>query len=378
MIKTEHKEWTNKYNPFNSWKNLVHSAHYEKILEAEKDNSEQILPPIIINYDLTNVCNYNCNFCMFANRERTDPSGKDFRESRASIPKGHSLTLPKLWKEWGVKAVCMGGGGDPTCHSDFYPMMKEIKKYNLDLGIPSNGYLIDNEQKWIDINNSCKWIGFSIDAGNETDYEKTKGVPGKQFYKVIDNLKGLAKTKKNLETKLDIGYKFLIEDTNYKGIYDAIKIASKIGCNTIQIRPAISPTQVKLFRTYGDEIFEQIEKGRKYETKDFSIMGVTHKFKPNMEKKHDFEKCRATMLSSTWTADGKVYMCTDTRGNDWANLGDHYPNPENFIEWWGSQEHWDKVNKINHKENCDRCTLCAQNEYFEKVFIDDKMERNLI
>ena len=100
------KEWSNKYNPFNSWKNLVHVNQFEAILNGK------ILPPIVVNYDLTNVCNYNCKFCMFANRERTDPKGKDFREGGASISEGHSLTLPKLWKEWGVKAVCMGGGGE--------------------------------------------------------------------------------------------------------------------------------------------------------------------------------------------------------------------------------------------------------------------------
>ena len=106
------KEWGNKYNPFNSWKDLVHAAHFEAIIK------KKALPPIIVNFDLTNKCNYNCRFCMFANRERTDPSGKSFRGNNSSLPIGYALTLPKLWKEWGVKAVCVGGGGDPTMHPD--------------------------------------------------------------------------------------------------------------------------------------------------------------------------------------------------------------------------------------------------------------------
>jgi len=370
---TPTKEWTNKYNPFNSWKNLVHADKYEAILDRETP------PPIIVNYDLTNRCNYNCNFCMFANRDRTDPSGKDFRSDKDHLPEGYSLQLPEMWKEWGAKAVCMGGGGDPTMHPDMYKMMVEIKAQGLDLGMPSNGYLINKQEQWEDINNSCKWIGFSIDAGNETDYENTKGVPAKQFGQVISNLENIAKTKSRLESKLNVGYKFLIENTNYKSIHEAIKIASDIGANTIQVRPAISSTQVKLFEEHGDEIWDQVEQGREYERDDFSIMGVTHKFKPNMEKKHDFEKCRATMLSSTWTADGGVYLCTDTRGNPWAKLGEHHPDPKNFIDnVWGSKEHWDIVDKINFNANCDRCTLAPQNEFFEKVFLEDRMERNMI
>jgi len=316
---------------------------------------------------------------MFANRDRTDPTGKEFRSSKAHLPEGYSLHLPKLWKDWGVKAVCLSGGGDPTMHPDMYKMMKEIKRNELDLGMPSNGYLINDKQKWTDINNSCKWIGFSIDAGNEEDYAKTKGVPGKWYNKVLNNLQGLAETKKNLESKLNIGYKFLIEPTNYNSIYNAIKNASEVDCNTIQIRPSINPEQVKLFTEHGDEIWSQVEQGREdYENETFKVMGVQHKFKPNMEKKHDFEKCRATMLTTTWCADGNVYLCTDTRGNPWALLGQHYPDPKKFINSWGSKEHWDIVNKINFKDKCDRCTLTAQNEYFEKIFINDLMEKNLI
>lgn len=367
------KEWSTIYNPFNSIKNLVHAKNFEAIIDRKK-----ILPPIVVNFDLTNVCNYNCSFCMFANRDRTDKTGKDFRASNASLEKGYALKLPRLWKRWGVKAVCLGGGGDPTCHPDLYKMMKEIKKYGLDIGMPSNGYLINSPEHWKTINECCKWIGFSIDAGCKDDYAKTKGVSKEWFNVIINNLRNIAETKKAMGTKLNVGYKFLIEPTNYTSIYKAIKLAHNIGCNTIQIRPSINPNQKLLFKEHGAEIFNQIGRGRKeFEDENFKVMGITHKFTPSMEKKHDFNLCRATMLTTTWCADGKVYLCTDTRGNKWAYLGDHYPNPKKFIKFWGSKQHWDIVDKIDFKK-CDRCTLCFQNEAFEKIFIEDKMERNLI
>ena len=84
------------------------------------------------------------------------------------------------------------------------------------------------------------------------------------------------------------------------------------------------------------------------------------------------------MLTTTWCADGRGYMCTDTRGNPWAYLADHYPNPKKFIKYWGSKDHFNKVNKINFHKNCDRCTLSPYNEMFEKVFIEGQMDRNLI
>ena len=84
------------------------------------------------------------------------------------------------------------------------------------------------------------------------------------------------------------------------------------------------------------------------------------------------------MLTTTWVADGKVYMCTDTRGNPWSYLVDHYPDPYKVIEYWGSEGHFTKVDKIDFKNNCDRCTLTAYNEFFEQIFIEDNMDYNLI
>ena len=84
------------------------------------------------------------------------------------------------------------------------------------------------------------------------------------------------------------------------------------------------------------------------------------------------------MLTSTWCADGKVYLCTDTRGCSWSYLCSHYPNPKKVIEYWGSKEHCNKVDKIDFKNKCDRCTLAPYNEFFEQIFIEDKMDRWLI
>jgi MoaA/NifB/PqqE/SkfB family radical SAM enzyme len=366
-------EWSSPYNPFNSMKALVHAKSFEGILE------KKILPPIVINFDLTNNCNYNCRFCMFSkNRERADKTSEEFREGRQSLPEGYSLTLPKLWKDWGVKAVCLAGGGEPSLHPDYVPFIKECKKQGLELGIATNGYMTNNPETWKAICESCKFIGFSMDAGNENNYAETKGVPKEWFNVVIDNIKGLAQVKKDLGSKVQIGYKFLLDEKNYKSIYEAAELASKIGVNHFQFRPAINPNY-EFFKDKEDMIWYQIDKAQKtLETEDFRVFGIKHKFNPDFSKKHKFSKCRANMLTSTWCADGNIYMCTDTRGNPWSLLTNHYPNPEKVIDYWGSKEHWDKIDKIDFHKNCDRCTLSAYNEFFENVFIEDKMDRNLI
>ena len=367
------KEWSdgNIFNPFNSMKALVHADHFEGIL------NKKVLPPIVINFDLTNKCNYNCRFCMFSkNRERADCSSQNFRNNE-ELPIGYAKTLPKLWKEWGVKAVCLAGGGEPSLHPDFLNFIKECGKNKLDLGVVTNGFNIKEDTYKI-ICENCRFIGFSMDAGRDADYENTKGVKKDYFNVVINNIKGLANYKKKTKSKVQIGYKFLLDEMNYLSIYEAARIASKIGINHFQFRPAINPNN-EFFKKHEEIIWEQINDAQKeFENEDFKVFGVRHKFNPDFSKKHNFSKCRANMLTSTWCADGKVYMCTDSRGNKWSYLCDHYPNPKKVIKYWGSKEHWNKVNKINFNKNCDRCTLSPYNEYFENIFLNDYMDKNLI
>ena len=367
-------EWQEdaKYNPFNSWKALVHADHFEAILKREN-----ILPPIVLNFDLTNKCNYNCRFCMFGARKRTDPSMQGYRFNKAELPEGFVLQLPKLWHDWGVKSACLSGGGEPTLHPDCIKVIPLMKKNDIQLGFVTNGFLVNNDKWWKTINESCRFIGVSMDAGNENDYHVTKGVPKEWFHVVINNLKNIAATKENLKTNLQIGYKYVIEDTNYKSIYDAIRIASEIGVTDFHLRPSIYPNP-EFFSDKLDMIWEQVEKGRDdFEREDFRVYAVQHKFHKDLSKRHNFKKCRATMLTTTWAADGWLYLDTDTRGAEWAKLVKYYPDPQKAIAFWGSKKHWKIVDAIDHSK-CDRCTLAAYNEFFEKVFIEDRMDRFLI
>lgn len=358
-------EWTSPYNPFNSMKALVHAERFESILEGKPK------APLVVNMDLTNACNYKCGFCMFGGLER-ESEGSDFREGNAKLPEGYATTLPKFWKEWGVRAVCLAGGGEPSLHPDCLEFIANCGTEGLDLGFVTNGYLVNNQDWWKTINDSCKFVGFSVDAGTREDYQKVKGVPGRQMDTVLENMRGIRS-----QGDVQIGYKFVLDRNNWEHIYDAAEIARDNGATHFQFRPAIDPDP-EYFSDKIDNIKDQISRAQKdFETEDYKVMGVMHKFNSNLTKKHDFSKCRANMLTSTWCADGEVYMCTDTRGDKWSHLTNHFPDPQKVVDYWGSKEHLAKVEKIDSK-NCDRCTLAPYNEMFEQVFINDKMDRNLI
>jgi hypothetical protein len=217
-----------------------------------------------------------------------------------------------------------------------------------------------------------------MDAGTPSAYGKVKGVPDQFFYQVLVNMHELAKDKHAKGSKTQIGYKFVLDKDNWETIYHAAELAKQVGANHFQFRPAIDP-DYKFFADKLPQIKAQIEKAQNdLDGPRYKVMGVFHKFNQDLSKKHNFQQCRANLLTTTWAADGWVYMCTDTRGNEWSKLVRHYPDPTKVRDYWGSEEHLEKVSKIDFKRNCDRCTLSPYNEMFEQVFIEDRMDRNLI
>ena len=63
----EYKEWTNPYNAFNSMKVLLWRDHLEAAVKGE------FLPPVIVDTDLTNLCNLNCIWCNSQEFRRKAP-----------------------------------------------------------------------------------------------------------------------------------------------------------------------------------------------------------------------------------------------------------------------------------------------------------------
>ena len=62
-FKLKLKEWTfqKRWNPFNSYKLLVHVDRWREIRR-----NRPVPPPVLITVDPTNVCNYNCTWCNAA------------------------------------------------------------------------------------------------------------------------------------------------------------------------------------------------------------------------------------------------------------------------------------------------------------------------
>lgn len=362
----EKKEWSSPYNEFNSLKILYFKEHLKAIVEGN------FLPPITVDSDPTNLCNFDCIWC----------NSKAFRKEKPGvIPEEHLLKLADFYKEWGVKSTCVSGGGEPMINPGFAPFLYRLAKNKIKSGIISNGSLMDKE-KAAAIARCNSWCGISVDAGTKEVFKEIKKVD--MFDKVIKNIDNLIKIKNRLNSKLEITYKYLFHPLNIQDIYKAAKLAKSLGVNTFHLRPVCWDNLYNQkhdkpvnFSDYAKIIEEEIEKAYDLEDEHFRFFSVRHKFGEKFERKINFKKCWATPLLATFGADGNVHLCFDVRGKKEWILCRHYPNPREILKVWGSDYHKKIIDSIDVNK-CPRCTFGPYNEVIENVVIKDKMFMDFI
>jgi len=361
------KEWRDPYNPFNSMKVLMWPDHLDGIM------NQDFLPPVQVDTDPSNKCNYNCIWCN---------ASLNMKNSNALITEDHLLKLADFYAEWGVKSTCIAGGGEPLINKGVKNFLIRLKKNGVEAGLITNGFLLNNEISET-IADTCRWVGISIDAGINKTYIKVKGISNKDaFRKVINNAEILASIIKNKGTKCDLSYKYLLHPSNAKEIFIAAQLAKSIGIKDFHLRPVGWDNIMKTlkkdpidFTPMLDDIDKQIEESMKLEDDNFRFFGIRHKFLPNFQRKISFSRCWASPLVLTFGADGNCHLCFDIRGEEKLILCSHFPDPKEVLKHWNSDKH-KKILKYIDVSKCPRCTFGPYNEIIEKVFIKDSMCRN--
>jgi MoaA/NifB/PqqE/SkfB family radical SAM enzyme len=294
----------------------------------------------------------------------------------------HLVDLTKFLGKWGVKAICYGGGGEPTINQGLAQALQACHESGMQSSMATNGTLFTPELIHA-MGKYCRWVGVSVDSATPETYKKGRKV--QLFNKAVGNIQLLCEHVKATGSKCDVSYKFLIFDYNQHEIFDACKLAKSLGVKDFHARPAdyshqgMSDLQKKIGGYDINEVKRQFELCHTLEDENFRVFTVVHKFDENMKPKKDFCHCYAAPCCIQLCANGGIYHCPDQRFAEEYRLGDH-TNPEDILLAWGGKKHYDLVFKTG-KPNCQsRCTFSTYNKQCEELFISDKdpMCRNFI
>ena len=362
------KEWNNPYNSFNSMKGLLYSPWYKSIRDWKDGKINKPLPPIEASLDPIHTCNLMCKHC----------NAHSYLEEKGMLKRrmsdNHLFNLIRFLGDWGVKAICFGGGGEPTMHTALGKAIELTHYCGMESSVATNGTLLTD--KLIEtMAKYCRWVGISVDAFSAKTYKegRNKDLIGVAFH----NIKKLSNKTKELESKCDVSFKFLIMPYNQLEIIGACLFAKDLGVKDFHARPADFRHQglgewKKKNNEYKIKIIkDQFEKCHEIETKDFRVFTIMHKFDENFLPIKNFTQCYASPCCIQLCANGDIYLCPDQRDEEFYKLAEHDPDPKRILDIWGGKRHYDLVFNIG-KDNCaTRCTFSPYCKQCEELFIKD-------
>jgi MoaA/NifB/PqqE/SkfB family radical SAM enzyme len=246
-------------------------------------------PPVTVEIDPSNLCQLNCEFCMY--RDYLRETGT----SRLSAT-AYERLLADI--KGIVKSITFTGGGEPLTHPHFNEMADMAYRDGFEMGLITNGVNLD----WLDHPERFRFIRVSLDAGDRETYRAVKGAD--RFDRVVDNLIRTAKRAQCL------GISFVVTETNVDTRQKAAELADEIGLAYVQFKPAIYP-------------------GGKYDRweKVSNVRAIhTGRHAPSPTA------CRIAGLVGIIGADATVYYCCQHRGDPDYALGSL--TEETFTDIW--------------------------------------------
>jgi len=377
--KTKGKEWSDrsKYNSFNSFKGLTYfESYYIPIVKWWNGQSNTLPAPIELSLDPAHLCNFQCGHCNAQRYLVNHPD--EVPDDRKIMTQEHLKNLIDFVADWGVRGVCIGGGGEPLMNKNVWTLPQYIYEKGLKSSFATNGSLVNdiiaNQMMY------CRWVGVSVDAGTKEVFKEVHGIDN--FDRVINNLRTLVAKKQETNSSVDLSYKFLIRPDNWKDLYEACRIAKDIGVRDFHARPVDlerkdfeSAMQLNYDLDAIQELFvkcHELEDGEK-----FRVFTVMHKYSPDFRVMHTFTNCVSSPLMLQACSDGNAYVCADHRIEPRFRLCSHYPNPEEVRKFWGSEKHRKLLKSICVNKECGRCTYGEYARQIEELALgvrgDDPM-----
>lgn len=354
---------------------LLNSAKILTHYIERQDKTNNILPPISVEYHWCATCNYNCVHCSYAQRRKSN----QFLSQEIV-----SKTVDDLIK-LGAKAIYFSGGGEPTTYKNWDLYAQKFLDFNIETALITNSILLkENNYEML---NKFNYIAVSVYSTDESQYKRITGSNcfSKQFV--------LPKLLKEENSNLIIGARCVINSINYQNIFNIYTKAIESGFDYIIFIPAVDyeKNQIDLTEEQKQSVLEQIENDLdKINPENTNLLnikenGIKHYKSTYKEEIKNVSCCNSIMIRSNAfiNYDGNIYLCQPLIGNKEYSIGNLYD--KSFADIWNSKKHLEVIEKLNNKfanGECENCRAIGYNikidEYLNKKEIKEITKDNFL
>ncbi|MBI4978309.1 MAG: radical SAM protein [Spirochaetes bacterium] len=328
---------------YSKFKLLLNHEKVKSIFNVlEKRSAYDSLPPISVEFHLTDICNLRCSWC-------TD---RGLREHKASLDKDVACRAFDYFARNGV-GVTIEGGGEPSVHKDFVSVIKYGNDIKLHMGLITNGVNDISE-----VIGFFKWARISLDSSNALEYTEEKGLD--RFEQVISNLTRFANARNPRKTHLGVGY--VLTKRNIATVMDILPKLDNINVDYVYLRPV--EEAVNLMPSI-DELFALKKKLLSF--MDTSRIKCLLSISDRLIKNNDGLPCVAHSLTCIVQANGDVALC-EKRRHDLIMLGNI--NDASFERIWNSDVRIAASRKLidpTSQQGCDVCRITSFNRVLNDV-----------
>lgn len=287
-----------------------------------------VTSPITMEIDFTGRCNHACPKCA-GGRLKGELNLEEVSDWLSQM------------KGYGVKAITYTGNGEPLMNKDTLPAIKYASELGLDVGLITNGGMLNKESCEVIVNN-CVWVRVSLDAGSPQTYVLTHGMNETEFNKVIKNVKMLSDAKRRLESDCTVGVGYLTNSKTKDDMERATLLVKGLGVDYLQFRP---------FHNDFTNVIKEITKCKKYETKSFKVLASTQKYTHfNDEIKRNYSFCHGSNFVGVIQSTGDLTICCHTRGIPKYNYGNL--RDKSFEDVWESKKKQQLLKGLPHPKYC--------------------------
>jgi GTP 3',8-cyclase len=353
--------------PFNPHKLLFYRDKVEASLRG------QLVYPVSVELDLSNVCNHKCPFCSFGTEE-----SQGYRYQHWEMfPFPRILLLLEELKAVGVESITFTGGGEPLMHKQAAVIFDYATVLGFKWGLVTNGALLMGRNAG-EVARGATFCRVSLDAGTNETHKFTHGVKHNQYDDILVNIGAL----RLRNAKLTIGASFCVMDQNLSEVFKAAGDLKKAGADYMEVRPTF-PTEWRgdgwgMALTDVDRAKREVENARSYwNSETFKVIGMTQRFDNAYVERPEknYSQCRVGPLTTVIGADGRLWHCCVQRGQPFFELGSVRERP--FAEVWAEIHAKRDSSKIDVKQ-CPRCRYDGYNELIEHAFVSDAMHRSFV
>ncbi len=298
--------------------------------------------PLILDIVPTKRCNLNCIFCVkYPTEGQMDMDLATFKNIAKQL-------FPYAF------LVYFCSGGEHFLNKDMVEFLKICKKYNIAVGLVTNGSFLDEKLcRFLIKDTSLYNVGISFDGARKETVESIRR--GVDYDKVVESMKTLARIKKQLKKKTPfLTIRCAVMKQNIEEIPELIEKAHEWGMDEVRLEYLVVVNKM----SQEDSLFNKKKLAERYFKKAKKLASkynIKLILPPKIKKEERNDPCYIPYRFAMIDTDGTVHFCYRSWNNPVGNIMEE----KDFGKIWNNEKYVKLRKTVNSKKPYYRyCEIC--------------------